>query len=40
MVKEYFVIEISYSKEGECNEDMFVAKKEKTACFWPLSLNF
>ena len=27
MVKEYFVKKISYSKEDECNEDMFAAKK-------------
>ena len=28
MVKEYLVKEISYNKEGECNEDALVAKKE------------
>ena len=33
MVKEYFVKEISYNKEGECNEDVFAAKKEMTICF-------
>ena len=30
MVKEYFVKEISYNKENECNEDVFAARKEKT----------
>ena len=33
MVKEYFVKEISYSKEVECNEDVFVAKKENDYMF-------
>ena len=28
MVKEYFVKEISYNKEGEYNENVFAAKKE------------
>ena len=28
MVKEYFGKELSYSKEDECNEDVFVAKKK------------
>ena len=28
MVKEYFVKEVSYNKEDECNEDVFAAKKE------------
>ena len=28
MVKEHFVKEISYNKEDECNENLFVAKKE------------
>ena len=28
MVKEYFVIKISYSKKDECHEDVFAAKKE------------
>ena len=33
MVKEYFVKEISYNKEDECNEDMFVAMKENNYMF-------
>ena len=33
MVKEYFVKEISYNKEEECNEDVFVAKKENDYMF-------
>ena len=33
MVKEYFVKEISYNKEGECNEDVFAAKKENDYMF-------
>ena len=28
MAKEYFVKEISYNKEDECNEDVFAAMKE------------
>ena len=28
MVKKYFVQEISYSKECDRNEDVFIAKKE------------
>ena len=41
MVKKYFVQNISYNKEGECNEDVFAAKKENNCMFWqPLSLNF
>ena len=28
MVKEYFVKEISFNKDDECNEDVFAAKKE------------
>ena len=28
MVKEYFVIEISYNADDECNEDVFAAKKD------------
>ena len=28
MVKEYFVIEISYNKDDECNVDVFAAKKD------------
>ena len=33
MVKEYFVKEISYNKDGECNEDVFAAKKENDYMF-------
>ena len=33
MVKEYFVKEISYNKEIECNKDVFVAKKENDYMF-------
>ena len=33
MVKEYLVKKISYNKEGECNEDVFVAKKENKCMF-------
>ena len=33
MGKEYFVEEISYSKEGEYNEDVFAAKKENDYMF-------
>ena len=33
MVKEYFVKEISYNKDDECNEDVFVAKKENDYMF-------
>ena len=33
MVKQYFVKEISYNKEGEHNEDVFAAKKEKDYMF-------
>ena len=28
MVKEYFVKEISYNKNDECNKNVFAAKKE------------
>ena len=28
MVKDYFVKDISYNKDDECNEDVFAAKKE------------
>ena len=28
MVKEYFVKEISYNKDNECNGDVFIAQKE------------
>ena len=33
MVKEYFVKEISYNKEDECNEDVLAAKKENDYMF-------
>ena len=33
MVKEYFVKEISYNKDDECNEDVFAAKKENDYMF-------
>ena len=33
MVKKYFVQNISYNKEGECNEDVFAAKKENNRMF-------
>ena len=33
MVKEYFVIKISYSKKDECHEDVFAAKKENDYMF-------
>ena len=33
MVKEYFVKEICYNKEDECNGDVFVAKKENNYMF-------
>ena len=33
MVKEYFVSNISYNKEDECNEDVFAAKKETDYMF-------
>ena len=33
MVKKYFVKGISYNKEGECNEDVFGAKKENDYMF-------
>ena len=33
MVKEYFVKKISYNKEGECNDDVFAAKKENDYMF-------
>ena len=33
MVKEYFVREISYKEEDECNEDVFAAKKENEYMF-------
>ena len=31
---------ISYNKEGECNEDVFVAKKENDYMFFYISLTF
>ena len=39
MVKEYFVKKISYNKDGECNEDVFAAKKENNSMFLTLPLN-
>ena len=33
MVKEYFVKEISYNNDDECNEDVFVAMKENNYVF-------
>ena len=33
MMKEYFVKEICYNKEDECNGDVFVAKKENNYMF-------
>ena len=33
MVKEYFLKELSYIKENECNEDVLVAKKENDYMF-------
>ena len=33
MVKEYFVKEISYNKDDECNENVFAAKKENDYMF-------
>ena len=33
MVKEYFVKEISYNKDDECNENVFAAKKENGYMF-------
>ena len=33
MVKEYFVKEISYNKDDECNEDVLAAKKENDYMF-------
>ena len=33
MVKEYFVREISYNEEDECNEDVFAAKKDNDYMF-------
>ena len=33
MAKKYFVQNISHSKEGECNKDVFAAKKENDYMF-------
>ena len=33
MVKEYFVKEISYNKDDECNENVFAAKNENDYMF-------
>ena len=33
MMKEYFMKEISYNKDRECNEDVFAAKKENYYMF-------
>ena len=33
MVKEFFVKEFSYNKEGVCNQDVFFAKKENGHMF-------
>ena len=33
VVKKYFVKKIAYDKEGDCNEDVFVAKKENDYMF-------
>ena len=33
MVKEYFVKEISYNKNDECNKNVFAAKKESNYMF-------
>ena len=33
MVKEYFVKKISYNKDDECNEDVFVRRRRMTICF-------
>ena len=33
MVKEYFLKEISYNKDDECDEDVFAAKKENDYMF-------
>ena len=37
MVKEYFVTKISYTKEDECNEDVFATKNENDYMF--LTIN-
>ena len=33
MVNEYFMNEISYNKEDECNDDVFAAKKKDDYMF-------
>ena len=33
MVKKYFVQNIAYNMEGECNGDVFAAKKENDYMF-------
>ena len=33
VVKTYFVKNMAYNKEGECNEEVFVAKKENGYMF-------
>ena len=33
VLKKYFVKNIAYDKEGECNEEVFVAKKENENMF-------
>ena len=40
MVKGHFVKQISYNKDGECNEDVFAAKKDNNSMFLTLPLNF
>ena len=37
MVKEYFVTKISYTKEEECNEDVYTKKNENDYMF--LTIN-
>ena len=37
MVKEYFLTEISYNKDDECNQDVFAAKKENNYMFLTIS---
>ena len=37
MVNEYFVKEISYNKEDECNEDVFATKKKDDYMFLTFS---
>ena len=33
VLKKYFVKKMTYNKESECNEDVFVAKKENDYMF-------